>query len=162
VAAIVEPRGELSVSRLWLGGAIAVVAALVVAALTVALLTDDDADDFPEGSPEDALQRYLLALEDEDYETAYGYLSDDVQARCTLQEFLRYAPQTEVRDSELVLEDSRTFDDTALISASVRVYETGSPFETDEYSYERIFELAREDGAWRLSGGEWWCPDYPR
>jgi ketosteroid isomerase-like protein len=149
-------------SRLWLGGAVAVVAALVAAALTVALVTENDVDTFPEGSPEDALQRYLLALEDGDYEAAYGSLSEDVQARCSLQEFLRHAPQTEVRDSELVLEDSRTFDDTALVSASVTVYETGSPFETDEYSYERIFELAREDGAWRLSGGEWWCPDYPR
>jgi hypothetical protein len=147
-------------SRLWLGGAIVVVVALVAVALIVALLTGNNVDEFPADSPEGALQRYLLALHDKDYDVAYSYLSDDLQASCSLQEFLRYAPETEVRDNEMTLESTRTFDDTALVTASITVFETGSPFETNEYTYERTFELARQDGdgAWRMSGPEWWCP----
>jgi hypothetical protein len=74
-------------SRIWLFGALAFVVALVATGLTVALVTTRDVDLLPANSPEGVVQRYLLALEDEDYEEAYGYLSSELRRQCSFDYF---------------------------------------------------------------------------
>jgi hypothetical protein len=149
------------VSTLWLRGAMVFVLVLVVGAIVVAVLTTRGGVDLlSEDSPEGTVQRYLLALEDGDYEAAYAYLSEDLRVRCSLDEFVKSASYTEVQDSEITLEETRTFDGRALVRASVSVFEPGFPFGEGEQSYERTFELRAEDGAWRMTEPAWWCPPY--
>ncbi len=146
-------------SRVWLIGVAAFVSALVVAGLVVALVTTRGGVDLlPADSPEGAVQRYLLALEDEDYAEAYDYVADSSKTGCTFEEFVRDASYREVRGSRMTLEDTKRFDDTAIVTASVTVFEPDLPFGTSEYTYDRTYQLELEDGHWRLTWPEHWCP----
>src|SRR3972149_8937189 len=91
-------------SRVWLIGVAAFVLALVAAGLVVALVTTRGGVDLlPADSPEGTVQRYLLALEDEDYPMAYEYLAARPKRSCTLEEFLRLVSYRDVRGSPMTL-----------------------------------------------------------
>ncbi len=145
-------------SRIWLYGAVTFVVALVVGGLVVALVTNRDVDLMPEDTPEGVLQRYLIALKDEEYEEAYGYLSREQRDRCTLSEFFSRAPRTRVRDSRVTLADTQTFGDTAIVRAEITTFEADVPFGSSEYSRDRNYSLRLEAGEWRLEEPHWWCP----
>ena len=132
---------------------------LAVAGVVVALVTTrGEADLLPEDSPEGVVQRFLLALEDKEYREAYGYLSAGTTNGCTLEDFARQASYQEVRDSHMTLEDTQRFDDTAVVTARVTVFDPDIPFGASEYSYDRTFDLTLEDGQWRLAWPNYWCP----
>ncbi|MEX1252726.1 MAG: hypothetical protein WEE64_00145 [Dehalococcoidia bacterium] len=143
-------------SRVWLIGAAVFVAALAVAGIVVALLTTDG-ELLPEDSPEGVLQRYLRALEDGEHEEAYAYLAGDTQATCPFLDFVKQASYQGVRGSQMTLEDVDRFDDRALVTANVTVFDPNIPFGPEEHSYERTFELTLERGGWKMTWPEDWC-----
>jgi len=143
-------------SRAWLIGVTVFVIALAVAGIVVALVTRSG-DLLPADSPEGAVQRYLRALQDRDYEVAYGYLSSASKNGCSLQDFLRQASYREVRDSHMTLEDTRRLDGTAIVSARVTVFDPTVPFGPSESSYEQTFELKLENGQWRVTWPDYRC-----
>lgn len=143
-------------ARVWLIGVTVFVIALAVAGIVVALVTRSG-DLLPADSPEGAVQRYLRALQGQDYEVAYGYLSSASKNGCSLEDFLRQASYREVRDSHMTLEDTRRLDGTAIISARVTVFDLEVPFGSSEYSYERTFQLKLENGAWRVTWPDYRC-----
>src|SRR3989304_7322769 len=71
------------------GVGIGVVAVLAVVA--VAFTAAQGPAEFPSDPPQAALQRYLQAFEDADYEAAYGFFAADVQAQMGFEEFERVA-----------------------------------------------------------------------
>ncbi len=152
-------------SRIWLFGGMIVVAALVVGSVTIALITGRDVDLLPADSPEGVVQRYLLALKDEEYAEAYEYLTSDLRDRCSLAVFVRRAPSTRVRDTRLTLDETQTFGDTAFVRTSITVFRPVSqldfPLRPSEYTYERTYNLKLEDGQWRMAEPDWWCPPEP-
>ena len=143
-------------SKVWLIGAAVFVAALAVAGIIVALVTTRD-DLLPGDSPEGVLQRYLRALEDGEHEEAYKYLAADAQATCPFAEFVKQASYQEVRGSQMTLEDTERFNDHALVTANVTVFDPEIPFGPSEHSYERTFELSLEGSAWKMTWPEDWC-----
>ena len=143
-------------SKAWLIGVTVFVVALAVAGIVVALVTRSG-DLLPADSPEGVVQRYLRAMQDRDYDVAYGYLSASSQLSCSLDEFLREASYREVRDSHMTLEDTRRLDGTAVVSARVTVFDPGVPFGSSEYSYEQTFQLKLENGAWRVTWPDYRC-----
>ena len=152
-------------SRIWLFGGMIVVAALVVGSVTIALITGRDVELLPVDSPEGVVQRYLLALKDEEYAEAYDYLTSDLQERCSLAEFVRRAPGTRVQDTRLTLDETQRFDDSAFVRTSITVFRPVSQFDfplrSSEYTYERTYNLKLEDGQWRMAEPDWWCPPEP-
>ena len=152
-------------SRIWLFGGMIVVAALVVGSVTIALITGRDIELLPADSPAGVVQRYLLALEDEEYAEAYNYLTSDLRDRCSLAEFVRMAPETRVRDTRLTLEGTQKFDDSAFVRASITVFPPVSqldfPLRPSEYTYERTYNLSLDAGEWRMAEPHWWCPPEP-
>ena len=144
--------------RVWLIGMAVFVVALAVAGLVVALVTSRGAATLPADSPEGAVQRYLLALEDEDYREAYAYLSAGSQRACAFEDFLRRASHRDVRGSRTTLEDTQRLDDTAIVTAEVTVFDLDVPFDPYEYTYRRTFSLRLEEGEWRLVSPDYWCP----
>jgi hypothetical protein len=146
-------RAKEEMSNKWLIGGLVVVVALAVGAVVTALVTTRGGLDlFPEDSPEGAVQRYLLAVEKEEYSEAYGYLSSDLQSRCRVEDFAgrSHWPYTE-EDQEMTLEKTQTFDGRAVVTATVTVFRPEVPFGASEYSYDRTFNLKLEDGQWRLT-----------
>jgi len=148
-------------SKVWLIGVAVFVLVLVIVGLVVALVTTRDVDLLPAGSPEGAVQRYLLALEDGSYDEAYGYLSANTRAACSRTQFLRYASYREVRDVSMTLEDTRRFDSSAVVVARVTVFDIEPTLQPQEYSYDETFDLRLEAGQWRLVSPDYWCPPLP-
>lgn len=145
-------------SKIWLIGVAVFVIALVVGGIVAAVVTGrGNADLLPLDSPEGIVQRFLLAMKDERYQEAYDYLASDLQERCSHEEFSRYASYSDLSDGHVTLEDSRVEDGTALVRARVAVFQPNVPFPS-EYSYEQTYELRLEEGEWRLTRPDWWCP----
>ena len=118
-----------------------------------------------EGHDPGVVQRYLLALEDEEYAEAYNYLTSDLRDRCSFAVFVRRAPSTRVRDTRLTLDETQRFDDSAFVRTSSTVFRPVSqldfPLRPSEYTYERTYNLKLEDGQWRMAEPDWWCPPEP-
>ena len=144
-------------SKVWLIGAAVFVAALAVAGIVVALVTTRD-DLLSADSPEGVLQRYLRALEDGEQREAYDYLTENAQQTCPFAEFVKQASYQGVRGSQMTLENTERFDDHALVTANVTVFDPNIPFGPEEHSYERTFELTLEGSAWKMTWPEGWCP----
>jgi len=110
------------------------------------------------------VQRYLQALEREDYRAAHGYLTSDLQSKCRLEDFVARShwPYTD-EDQQITLEKTQTFNGSAVVKTTVTVsHPDDVPFGTSEYSYDRTFDLELENGRWRLTAAqEYWGPyDY--
>ncbi|MDA1348683.1 MAG: hypothetical protein O3A47_07430 [Chloroflexi bacterium] len=142
-------------SKLWLIGGGAALAALLVASIIVALVEGDV--EFEPGSPEAAVQTFLRAVGDDDLETAYGMLNNDLQEQCTLEEFAG-GPRmfgSDIGDRRLTLESTRTVGDTVFVDVRVTEFHGVRPFGTSDYSFDQQFALRMTDGRWRFTQYPW-------
>jgi hypothetical protein len=148
-------------AKIWLVVGVTVVAALLASAVAIALVTTRGGVDLlPADSPEGVVQRYLRAIEREDYREAYDYLSSDLRRSCSLEEFVSRGYWPETGGDHMTLEKTQSFDGRALVTARVTVFDPDVPFGASEHSYDRTFHLKLEAGQWRLTGPDWWCPPY--
>jgi len=132
-----------------IGVGIGVVAALAV--VVVAFKAAQGPGEFPDDSPQAAIQGYLQAFDDADYEAAYAFFSSDVRALMSLEEFEQAARDYGMYagDSRRVLYDStRGTGDQVTLQLTVEVISGG--LATDRYSYPTEVPMVREDGTWRL------------
>ena len=139
-------------SLLVIGGGVVVL--VVAAVITVALLGSRDAQPFPPDTPEGVVQRHLAAVEDEDHEAAWAYLSAAVQSDLSLDEYRRASRDygSYWAGSRRVLFDRSEVDgDRARVWLTVEEYYDGGPFSgTNAYRSPREIALVREDGEWRI------------
>ena len=154
-----------TLSSRWLVAIAAVVVALILVSVVVALVNPRDvAETLPENTPEGIVQRFILALEDEDYSLAHGYLSDELKKSCSV-ESARDAAQwfvEESRDRRVALLDKGEMSGGKM-RVRVRVTEVNvsPPFGVNENSYQERYILVQEAGEWRFAELPWpidWCP----
>ena len=149
-------------STRWLVGTGAAIAVLVVASVLAAVLAGGgDAETFPEDSPEGVVQRYLQAIEDDEFQTAYDYLGSALREGCTLQEFRERTRRTADRDHRVVLEGTEAFEGQTIVMVRISRVQTDAPFAPSESSYPREYTLERQEGAWRFTEPAWplnYCP----
>lgn len=148
--------------KYWLIGGGAFVGLLLVASVVVALTQGEDT--LPDGTSERAVQLYIQAVRDDDFEGAHALMSEELKEECPVETLAArsFGGGREARDSRVTLRDSRTFDDTAVVTAEVTRIRGSGPFGTSESSHEQRYTLVQEDGQWRLSrasgssfGGPW-------
>lgn len=138
---------------LWvIGGGIALL--VVVAVIAVVLLGSREAPAFSADTPEGVVQRHLAAVDDEDYETAWGYLSADVRSDLSVEEYRRAAREYGsygVGSRRVLFDRSEVDGDRARVWLTVEEYYDGGPFGGgDTYRSTREIVLVREDGGWRI------------
>ena len=147
-------------STRWLLGVMAGVLGLIVLALVVALTaggeTDLDAD-----TPGGTVQTYLRAVAESDADAAWALFGSELQDRCSLasvRDALRYGPRDFRAQLGEVIERAETTD----VSVSITERYGGGLF-GNESTFEQVFPLTQEDGAWRLTEAPWplWCPAEP-
>ena len=141
--------------KLWLIGAGVFLAALLAASVIVAVLEKEET--LPEGTPEAALQSFLKAVETDDLEAAYDFLSGDLKAECSVEKFLgtTVRSKSELRDERITLLGTKTIKDTVLVTVRVTQLRRSGPFGTSESSFEQRFTLRQEEDQWRFV-------EYPR
>ena len=136
-------------TKLWLIGAGVLLGALLIAAVTVALLEQEDT--LPEGSPEAAVQSFLLSLENEDFGAAYDYLSADLKKECKIDDlFGRSRGFGRQQDDRITLEGTTIEDETAFVTVRRTQFRGSGPFGASESSHEERFVLIREEGSWKF------------
>jgi len=112
-------------------------------------------------TPEAVVYNFYLALENEQYEKAYGYLSASDRADTPLDEFCQKMLERRSDDRVYRLEcrDTEVYDTWAFVTVRFSYSYDSGPTRRYEYSHERTVNLVREEGAWRIkrpSVFPWW------
>lgn len=128
-----------------------VVAAIAIVALIVVLASRQSTTQLDQGTPEAAVQQYLQAVSDRNFDQALEFLSED--SKCTVEDFDRAYIQESLR---IGLTETSTNQETAVVTVSIQS-SNGDPF-GGTYTEERNFRLVNSDGEWKITGTPW--PNY--
>jgi len=134
----------------FLTGILVGIVVLVVIALAVFFLRRGSQSYIPEDVPEGVVHNYVLAVLNDDYEKAYGYLAD-LDNKPTYEQF-RDAFLTGVvnpNNSAVDIGTSEVIDETASVEVAL-IYNPSDPFSTGYRDVQRAV-LVRQNGAWKLS-----------
>jgi hypothetical protein len=149
-------------SSRWLLGVALTVLALVVLALVVALVTrPQGATLLPQDTAEGTVQRYLLAIEEDDHQKAYGYLSNELQKACTYDYFRRFTDRLRLEEVRITLEGTKRLNSSVEVSVRVTQFSISSPLRDPiplsarESPYSERFTLAQVEGDWRFTDKPW-------
>lgn len=120
--------------------------------ITVALaftLGDREPATFDPGTPERAVQDYLQALDDGDFEAAYALLSSEYKQTTSLSAFIdnsgqRYGYRSD--PDRVTVQDVDVEGETARLQLQLRFVSDDG----DDYEQEIDVALVQESGAWRL------------
>ena len=149
----------MSGSTRWLIAVAAIIGVAVVASVLFAAFAGGE-EEFPEGSPEAAVQSYLRAIADRDATAAVAFLSTDLTERCG--EIPREAVvQRGDNRFRATLTETTTGDDTTRVEVEITEIYGDDPFGGSEYGSQQVFVLVQEDGEWRFDEVPWplYCPN---
>ena len=139
----------------WLIGGAALLGLLLVASIVAALFQDET--EFDPGSPEAAVQAYLRALEEDDFQAAYQALSPELQSRCSIEDMFggRRSDRWRLNDRQITLEGAQTLEETTFVTVRIAELRGGGLFGPSDHSFEDTFALRKYDGLWRFSDNPW-------
>jgi hypothetical protein len=147
-------------SNRWLlifGAAIGVL--VIVAIVLVLTLPAKEAPLLSEDTPEGTVQRYLLALEAEDYATAWSYLSPPASEKLTYEDWMRSAVSPgEKPGLKVTLGKSAITNSTATVEVIVDVFRPGGPFGNPVSTNHFSFVLTKQGTSWKITSPTyvWW------
>ena len=132
---------------------------IVVISVAVAVIAGDE-QDFPAGSAEGAVQRYLRAIDDRDAQTAVAFFSDDLTARCDMEPFRSSLRRGSNTDFRATLLDTTARGDTTEVRVRLTEYYGDGPFDRSESRYDQVFVLEQSAEGWRFTEPPWrsFCP----
>jgi hypothetical protein len=133
---------------------------LIVAAVSL-VLARMPAPQLPADSPAGTVQQFYLALQDKNYEKAYGFLSDRMLNKPTQADFVLHnmnqAGYYGETSSRITLNEENIYADYASVTVNItRFYGSSGPFGgSGDYTSVDSFTLVREDEAWRITELPW-------
>ena len=149
-----------SINRLPLAFGIAIgLLTMVAVVLVLATAGAEDGPLLPEDTPEGTVQRFLLALEDEDYLKAYGYLSPPTSEDVPYESMRkRLARSGEKLGWKATLGKSLVMDDEATVDVVVDVFSPRGPFENPVRTHHITFFLKKTEASWTITSpvNLWW------
>jgi hypothetical protein len=99
------------------------------------------------------MQRYLAAWEERDYETAYGFLSADVRADGSFEQYEREARAgDEFADGESAtyIDDVEGEGDRVTLHLTVEYFYGNGGLGGDSYRTQRTVSMVREADGWKI------------
>jgi len=140
-------------STRWLA-VIGGIIALVVVASVLVLSSTRGEEEFADGSPEAAVQRYLRAVADRDATSALAMLTPEVEQRCG--PFFRESI-TSRGDATFRATLEQTVPRGSVTEVRLKLTEMhgAPPFGGSEYSQSLIFELTKMGSDWRFTQPPW-------
>jgi hypothetical protein len=122
---------------------------LLVLSLITLLVTNNTVSELPATSPGGVVQRFMTAINNGEYRLAYGYLSDQMEVKPSLDEFSRFnAASGYNQNKRAVVDSEKITGDTATVVVRY-YYDSGGPFGSGD-SYTESFRLQQENGNWRF------------
>ncbi len=142
-------------TKLWLIGAGVLLGGLLTAAVIVALLEREDT--LPEGSPEAAVQSFLLSLEDDDFEASYDFLSAGLKEDCEIDDLFGSTVRFDGRpeSDRITLDKTTLFNGTAVVTVRLTQFRGSGPFGSSESSHLQRYSLVQEDSEWKFKEYPW-------
>ena len=142
-----------SSNRFLLGFGIFVLVFVVIAVLISIISINDQVKLLPEDTAEGTVQRFLLAVKDQDYEKAYGFLSlqsEEVKGN-PFDNWIRSAQSPgDMSSWKAGIVKSTVRDGNATVEVGIDVFRPNRPF-SDPVNTNRItFLLQKEDGMWKI------------
>lgn len=139
-----------SVSRLPLVAMGALVVLAIFAAIALGLRGPTE---FPDGTPEAAVQDYLQGVLDGDDDAVLAVLAADRVGPCRddLAEYGTYG----VEGIGFELDEIQVTGDRARAELTQRSTSSGDPFGGTQRFGERYVDLRRENGEWKVDGASW-------
>ena len=148
-------------SRRWLFTFGLAIGVLLIVTVALVLTTASPADKplLPEDTPEGTVQRFLLAVRDEDYLTADSYLSPPIDDKADYD--LRRIRETGPGNGpgwKATLGKSIERDDEATVDVTVDVFRPRGPFENSVRTHQVTFFLKKEGTSWKITSpvNIWW------
>ncbi|MGZ9236012.1 MAG: hypothetical protein ACXW4E_10855 [Anaerolineales bacterium] len=134
----------------FLTGILVGIAVLVVIALAVFFIRKDTQSYVSEDTPEGVVHNYVLAVLNDDYQKAYGYLAD-LENKPTYEQFRNAFIQGMVNpnNSAVDIGNSEVNGDTASVEVAL-IYNPSDPFSTGYRDVQRAL-LLQQGGAWKIS-----------
>lgn len=148
-------------SRRWLFAFGLAIGVLVIATVVLVLATSSREDEplLPENTPEGTVQRFLLAVRDEDYLAAESYLSPTIDDKIPYDlRRNRTAGPGEEPGWRITLGKSIVRDDEATVDVTVSVFSPRGPFENSVRTHRVTFFLKKEGTSWKITSpvNLWW------
>jgi len=148
-------------SSRWLlifGAAIGVLA-IVAIVLVFTMGGPGSAPLLPEDTPEGTVQRYFLALQAEEYTTAYSYLTPPPTEKEPYQEWRSPLIRPEEKPGwKVTLGKSAVSDNKATVDVVVDIFRPGGPFDNPVSTQRVTFFLKQEGTSWKITSpwDVWW------
>ena len=137
----------------WLIGGAVLLGALLVASIVVALLEETEL--LPEGTASATVQRFLMAVEDEEFELAHGFLTEDLKAECPVDEFFGGTIRG-MRDNRITLVGTRTAGEAVFVTVRITEFHRGGePLGSSESSFEHRYSLRQQGDLWLFTEYPW-------
>ena len=146
-------------SRRWLVIFAVVIGVLVIATVSLVLFTKgNNVTLLPEDTPQGVVQRYLIALQEKDYQLAYSYLSFDSSVKTpytSYSDWLISMTAMPAISSQSVwkatLGQVTLNDDSASVEVTIDTFRMGGLFSDSQYTQLIIFQLSRTEGVWHIT-----------
>ena len=133
----------------FLIGIVAGIIVLVVVAVVVVLARGQNEEYMADDTPEGVAHNYFLAIQRKDFDKAYGYLSDEIEEKPNLDEFI--ASVDSQNETALKLGRTTIDNDRARVELSITNYYGGGPFDSGRYTNRETAYLRQDaNGNWKI------------
>jgi hypothetical protein len=138
-------------SLLYIGAG--VLALVVLGAAVVLLAGGRQPASFEPGTPQAAMQGYLAAWQDDDYEAAYGFFSDEIRTETSLEQY-----ESQVRgfgepyggsDTAVYIDKAEIAGQQATLYLTVEQY-SGGGIGGESYRSQRELRMVHQADGWKI------------
>ncbi|MEN6409623.1 MAG: hypothetical protein ABFD44_07930 [Anaerolineaceae bacterium] len=129
------------------------IAALVLVAVGLFLARSGAQQTYgEETTPEGVLRNYMIAVQKQDYQRAYSYLSDETKGKPTLGTFQANltSTQSEMYRTGVEIGDTQISDNKTAVITIIIVHNVEGLFSTP-YRETQTITLRREKGSWKIT-----------
>ena len=146
-----------SSSRLLLAFGVAIGVLVIVAiVLVLTMVSKEPSPSLPEDTPEGTVERYLLALENEDYLKAYSYVSPTSDSKITYESWRgSFSTSRERPGWKATLGKSSVLGDAATVDVTIDVFSPSRPFANPVRTQHYTFQLKKEGSSWSITNPVW-------
>ncbi len=129
---------------------------VVVAVVLVLIVGGRDTALLPEDTPEGVVQRYLLALEVENYDEAYSYLHSELRAETSYESWGRPISWYEEKPGwKAILGESSVVGDVATVEVTHSLFRPGGLYVDPVRTRQLTFYLEKEGTSWGITSPTW-------